>query len=119
MVHNAGQACTEFGSGNALILSLVREHGSGRDITNRIDAGHFGLEIMADLDLPARVERDARLVEPADGREMRQLGILKAGENRLAAEFVGSTGDDHPLAAILYLSNLWLLSRIFCLPAHI
>jgi hypothetical protein len=36
----------------------------------------------------------AGLVEPADGREMRELGILKAGEHRLAAQFVGSAGDE-------------------------
>jgi hypothetical protein len=63
VVHDAGLTRDKLRRRNALILGLVRQHRPGGDVANGIDARDARLEIMADFNLSAFVESDARLVE--------------------------------------------------------
>ena len=63
MVHDAGQAGDILGDGNAFVLGLVRQHRTGDDVADRPDARNLGAELMIGLDLTARVQLQANLVE--------------------------------------------------------
>src|SRR5438128_1030557 len=64
VVHVADLACNDLGTGDALVLGLVREHRSRHHVADRIDALHGGCEMRVDLHAPAIVERDASLLAP-------------------------------------------------------
>eukprot|EP00042_Codosiga_hollandica_P043511 m.412814 g.412814 ORF g.412814 m.412814 type:complete len:337 (-) comp56570_c0_seq2:503-1513(-) len=47
---------------NTLILGLVRQHRSVNDVTNRVDVGDVGLEVVVNLD-PVLLQSDAELLD--------------------------------------------------------
>ena len=93
-----------LGHRHALVLGLVREHRPGDGVADGVDAGHGGLPAGVDLDLAARAEHDAELVEaeplgvgPAAGGDQHDVGV----ERLLAVVLAQLVGDaDAALAGL-------------------
>src|SRR6185437_2631627 len=64
VVHMTSLARDHLGAGNALVLRLVGQHGTGDHVADGIDALHVGREMRINLHAAAVIERDARLLKP-------------------------------------------------------
>ena len=51
-------------AGDAFVLGLVRQHGTGDDVADRVNALHAGRKMRIDLDPAAIVERDPGFLQP-------------------------------------------------------
>src|ERR1700722_9941732 len=74
VVHMAGLADEDLGNRYAFLLRLVRQHGSGNGVADRIDAGDVGAEVRIDDD-PAAI-----VLFHADGFEAKTFGVRHAAD---------------------------------------
>mmetsp|Transcript_3308 Transcript_3308/g.4848 ORF Transcript_3308/g.4848 Transcript_3308/m.4848 type:complete len:454 (+) Transcript_3308:142-1503(+) len=63
VVHVAHATGQVLHTGNALLLSLVSQHGPRDGVPDGVDGGHGRLEVIVDLDAPGLVQLDAQLLQ--------------------------------------------------------